>query len=213
MTEQIGDQVSAFIDDELSEDEGAFLVRRMDRDAAARGRAFRYMTIGCALRGELIGPDPAILRRRIQRVLEGGAVPPLARPKRQAAQRFIKPLLGLGVAASVAVVTLGAVRFLNESRTGVSLPAASQPLVAAASRTWSEPPSYIVPQDANILETAGLNVRAVPTSLLLQHGENASGLNRLYMYSSIVAAEPEVALTPGKRETSSASVASPGAQD
>ena len=39
MTEQISDQISAFIDDELSDEESAFLLRRFERDADARNRA------------------------------------------------------------------------------------------------------------------------------------------------------------------------------
>src|SRR5690606_3063953 len=178
----------------------------------ARGRAFRYMTIGCALRGELINPDPAILRRRIQHVLAGGSVPPLARAKQQpAAPRFLKPLLGLGVAASVAIVAVGVVRYLNEAGSAAPRPTTSQPFVAEA--VWNEPPSYTVPQDLYVRDASTVSVRPVPTSLLLQHGENASGLSRLYMYSSIVAAQPEVVLTSGKPESSSASVASPSAED
>ena len=41
MTEQINDQISAFIDDELSPEESALLVRRFERDARARGQATR----------------------------------------------------------------------------------------------------------------------------------------------------------------------------
>src|SRR5690606_37894149 len=156
MTDQIGDQISAFIDDELSEDEGAFLVRRMDCDAAARGRAFRYMTIGCALRGELLEPDPAILRRRIQRVLAGGTVPPLARTKRQAVPRYMRPLLGVGVAASVALVSLGVVRYWNEASSDDLRPTATQATVANVGQ-WNEPPSYTVPQDTNVREAAAVS--------------------------------------------------------
>ena len=49
MTEQISDQISAFIDDELSEQECAFLVRRFEHDTEARGQAVRYTMIGSAL--------------------------------------------------------------------------------------------------------------------------------------------------------------------
>src|SRR6185295_7577058 len=65
MTEQISDQISAFIDDELSDEESAFLLRRFERDTDARSRAARYTMIGAALRDELVGSDPEILRRRI----------------------------------------------------------------------------------------------------------------------------------------------------
>jgi negative regulator of sigma E activity len=212
MTEQIGDQISAFIDDELSEDEGAFLVRRMDCDVGVRGRAFRYMTIGCALRGELLSPDHALLRRRVQNVLAGGTVPPLARPKARSMARFVKPLLGLGVAASVAVVALGAVRFFNDASPALT-PVDTARSLQATNQQWSEPPSYTVPQDPNVRDAAAVNVRAVPTNLLLHHGEYASGLSRIFMYSSSVGAEPEAAPTSAKPERSSASVAPTSAQD
>ena len=74
MTEKIHDQISAFIDDELSEQESAFLVRRLERDTDARHRAMRYMLIGNALRGELpVGHD--VLRHRIQSALSGSLSP------------------------------------------------------------------------------------------------------------------------------------------
>ena len=52
MTEQINDQISAFIDDELPEEESAFLLRRFERDPGARNQALRYTMIGSALRND-----------------------------------------------------------------------------------------------------------------------------------------------------------------
>src|SRR5690606_28907488 len=63
MSEQIHDQVSAFLDDELSAEECAFLVRRIERDPEARDKLVRYSLIGSALREELLPPVPYILRR------------------------------------------------------------------------------------------------------------------------------------------------------
>jgi len=54
MTDQINDQISAFIDNELSADESALLVRRFERDPESRTRAMRYTLIGASLRGELL---------------------------------------------------------------------------------------------------------------------------------------------------------------
>ena len=70
----VHDQISAFLDDELSDEETAFLVRRFERDAEARNQLRRYTAIGCALRGELTTADPDVLRRRITSALHG-AVP------------------------------------------------------------------------------------------------------------------------------------------
>ena len=75
MTEEINDQISAFVDDELSEHECAFLVRRFDHDPNVRGKALRYTMIGSALRSELLQPDPAVLRRRIAGAIDGAPLP------------------------------------------------------------------------------------------------------------------------------------------
>ena len=66
MSEQIRDQISAFTDDELSAEECAFLVRQLERNPASRQRVLRYSIMGAALRGELLNPDPDILRRRVR---------------------------------------------------------------------------------------------------------------------------------------------------
>ena len=79
MTDQINDQISAFIDNELSADESALLVRRFERDGDARSRAMRYTLIGASLRGELLEPHPSVLLQRISSALSGTTAP--AAPK------------------------------------------------------------------------------------------------------------------------------------
>ena len=108
MSDQIQDQISAFIDDELSAEECSFLVRRMERDAKSRDKVLRYSIIGAALRGELPNPDPDVLRERVRAALDGvGSVEqPAETPPRT--KRFFRPAIGLGIAASVAVAAAGA---------------------------------------------------------------------------------------------------------
>lgn len=202
MTEQIGDQVSAFIDDELPEDEGAFLVRRFGRDASARGRAFRYMTIGCALRGELLSPDPAELRRRIANVLAGGPATVAAQPKR-VAPRFMKPLAGVAVAASVAAAALYGVRFVNDA----GIPAGAAAGLQAAQ--WVEPESYVVPPDPNRLAANAIIARPELTTYVWQHSAALSGFSRLSAQSNVVGGAESYVIDaeaiPGKVESASAS--------
>ncbi|NIW23180.1 MAG: hypothetical protein GWN29_00665, partial [Gammaproteobacteria bacterium] len=110
MTESPDTQISAFADGELGRDESEFLVRRLSRDADARCKSVRYATIGAALRGELIGPDPDVLRRRISASLEGVHVPehaPVTAPS--PLRRLLRPAAGVGIAASVAIAALLAV--------------------------------------------------------------------------------------------------------
>ncbi|HEY9182487.1 MAG TPA: sigma-E factor negative regulatory protein, partial [Gammaproteobacteria bacterium] len=114
MTDQINDQISAFIDNELSADESALLVRRFERDPEARARAMRYTLIGAAMRGELLDPHPTVLRHRVAAALDGAA-PSTARTRAGWSQRFTRPLLGLGIAAAVAIVAIGALRVVNDA--------------------------------------------------------------------------------------------------
>jgi negative regulator of sigma E activity len=112
MTESIDLQISAFLDDELSLDECMFLVKRLERDPESRRKTLRYAAIRGAVRGELLDPDPDVLRRRIGAALEGVHLPVRAEPQAAAlGQRLFGPAIGAGIAASVAVVALLALNF------------------------------------------------------------------------------------------------------
>lgn len=154
MTETPDQQISEFLDDELSRDECEFLVRRLSRDPRARRQALRYATIGAAMRGELLGPDPDVLRRRIGAALEGVHLPdrPEAPPLVQRGHhRFTRPALGAAIAASVAIAALVLVSSVgNLGERDDELVAESNP-----SAVPSEPavgseflPSYVVPGSA-----------------------------------------------------------------
>jgi sigma-E factor negative regulatory protein RseA len=193
MTEQINDQISAFIDNELSADESSLLVRRFERDTEARARAMRYTLIGASLRGELLEPHPSILRQRIAAALSGNVAP--SQPRRaRPAERWARPLLGVGIAATVAIVAIGALRNLNEA----SLPAADALPVAAVPLQARDPvaaPSYVVPQATT---DAPAPVAPRLTNYLMHHGEFASGLTRTSVSSNAVggAMEPVVTDAP-----------------
>src|SRR5687767_13827556 len=160
MTEQINDQISAFIDNELSADESALLVRRFERDTEARARAMRYTLIGSALRGELLEPHPSVLRQRVANALSGTA-PTAAKPRERWTERLARPLLGFGIAATVAVVAIGALRSLNEVSVA---PNAGTPLTATELPTRD---SYVVPSDTDE-SRVGAPIRL--TNYLMHHG-------------------------------------------
>jgi sigma-E factor negative regulatory protein RseA len=182
MTEQINDQISAFIDNELSADESALLVRRFERDSEARARAMRYTLIGSALRGELLEPHPSVLRQRVAAALSGIA-PSAAKPRERWTERLARPLLGFGIAATVAVVAIGALRSLNEASIASNVAA---PITASELPTRD---SYVVPTDTDE-SRVGAPIRL--TNYLMHHGEYASGLTRTSVNSNVVGA----ALTP-----------------
>jgi len=178
MSEQIHDQVSAFIDDELSAEECAFLVRRFERDPASRNKLVRYALIGSALRGELLQPEPDMLRRRVHDALNGSpsvlrpaAVSPPPQRKVENA-RWASPAVGLGLAASVAVAALFVVREMNgRDDTGeVTTPVFSTVVPADT----SPGPRVVAPLPQIRL-----------TNYLLHHGEYA-GLSRTSVHSTVI---------------------------
>jgi sigma-E factor negative regulatory protein RseA len=192
MTDQINDQISAFIDNELSADESALLVRRFERDPEARARAMRYTLIGASLRGELLEPHPSVLRQRVAAALSG-TTPSAPRARERWTDRAVRPLLGVGIAATVAVVAIGALRSVNETSVspGGVLPVAATPL---QTREAVVAPSYVVPQDTDQSRTVA-PIRL--TNYLMHHGEFASGLTRTSVNSNVVGApiEPVAAET------------------
>jgi len=192
MTDKINDQISAFIDDELSEQECAFLVRRFEHDDEARGQALRYTMIGSAVRNELLKPDPAVLLRRISSALDGAAAPAvqvaaaaMPRSARWSA-RVVRPLAGLAIAAGVASIAILGLRQINEA------PLSAGPGVAATeAAAVVEPPSYVVPQEVAGGPSVTPTIRL--TNYLVHHGEYASGLSRTSVHSNVVTA-PEILL-------------------
>lgn len=192
MTEEINDQISAFVDDELSEQQCAFLVRRFDHDPAVRNKALRYTVIGSALRNELLQPDPAVLRRRIGVAIDGAPrQAPAVRvtPNRVVgASRWLRPVLGAGIAASVALGAILGLQFLNGARTGVD--AVGNPAQATARASDEPAPSYVVPRD--VREDRVVTPPHRLTNYLVRHGEYASGLSRTSVHSNVVGGAEEV---------------------
>jgi negative regulator of sigma E activity len=203
MTEQISDQISAFIDDELSDEESAFLLRRFERDADARSRAVRYTVIGAALRDELLGPDHAILRRRISVALTGTAPQPQpqVRPAARVPWRYLRPVASFGIAATVAIAAIVGLRALNVARVGA--PSAGAALSAPLQARSVEPaPSYVVPQEVADAPAIAPAVRL--TNYVMHHSEYASRLSRTSVRSNVVGAAellPAVEPAPVKRDT------------
>lgn len=105
MNETLKEQVSAFVDGELPDNESELLVRRLSQDAELRELAARYMTVGRAVRAESILPAQSDLRSRV--AAELGTEQPERLPAEESESgRYLKPLAGVAVAASVAVIAL-----------------------------------------------------------------------------------------------------------
>ena len=133
MNDEIREQLSALADDELSDAERPLLLGRLQRDPALRACLGRYELIGEVMRG---AGDAAALgvAERVRKALDDEL--PLTATARGRAG-WLKPVAGLAVAASVALVAVLAVNTLHkpggEAATALASagPAAGTPAVVA----------------------------------------------------------------------------------
>ncbi len=110
MTDTINGQISAFIDDEIMDEEGELLIRRLCNDEELRRTAARYTLIGDAVRGSL-DEIRADLNGSIMRAIEHEPMPEAAAVASVAPTRDWRRLAGGGaVAAAVAVMAVLAIQ-------------------------------------------------------------------------------------------------------
>jgi sigma-E factor negative regulatory protein RseA len=110
MSEQIREQVSAFLDGELPSSETELLLKRLTRDGELRESFGRYALIGEALRGAGSHIMTRGFTSRVNLAIDGepAQVPGQAHPAR--ASRWWRPLAGVTVAAGVATVAIVALQ-------------------------------------------------------------------------------------------------------
>jgi negative regulator of sigma E activity len=110
MSEQILEQVSAFLDGELAASETELLLKRLTRDARLRESFGRYALFGECLRGGAHARLSQGFAARVNRAIDGEpavAQPQFARGRRAA---WWRPLAGAAVAAGVAAVAVVALQ-------------------------------------------------------------------------------------------------------
>ena len=130
-------QISAFVDGELPDAEADLLLRRMSQDAALRRQAADYLEIGRAMRGEPSVRGVERLQDRINAALDDKPLEDVELPPETKSGPPIRPLVGIAVAASVALVALFGLQLSPGVDSTKALPESS---IAA------EDPGYTVPQ-------------------------------------------------------------------
>lgn len=115
-TDEIREQLSALVDEELSDIEQPLLLGRLERDPELRDCLARYELIGAVLRGE--GKASTLgVAGRVQAALHDDAPLRGTGIAVRRTMRWWKPVAGLAVAASVALVALLSVTTLRETST------------------------------------------------------------------------------------------------
>lgn len=104
MTKPYHEQLSALVDDELDSSELQLLLRQAQRDDGLAERVGRYAVIRDALHRNLPEQVDSSLGRRISAALE--QEPAHDGPAPETSRRWVRPVAGFAVAASVALVAI-----------------------------------------------------------------------------------------------------------
>ncbi len=146
MSEQIREQVSAFLDGELPGTETELLLKRLTRDAELRASFGRYVLIGESMRGGAHARASRSFATRVNRAIDGAPAAADTSPARTRSPRWWRPFAGAAVAAGVATVAVVALqqRTITPRVPGV-VPVTARNLAAARP---TEAISYTVPAAA-----------------------------------------------------------------
>jgi len=128
MNDAIREQLSAFVDGELPENEAELLLRRMSQDDELRQDVAEYLAIGRLMRSEpgLAGADR--LHERIAAAIDEKPADVGDNAGAMRASRAIRPLAGVAIAATVALVAI----FTLQQTTGIDELADKTPVPVAS---------------------------------------------------------------------------------
>jgi sigma-E factor negative regulatory protein RseA len=222
MSEQIREQVSAFLDGELPSSETELLLKRLTRDGELRESFGRYALIGEAMRGSGSQILTQSFASRVNLAIDGE--PPAAPIAVSAVRerRWWRPLAGVSVAAGVAAVAIVALQqraispgsAASTPNTATNLPA---PAAATVAKNQSavqggggprEALSYTVPPNSDqtmVIAPARL------TNYVFAHSKYSSGLGQRGLLTDLLIEddqpEPQPAVRPQQPQTPEARIA------
>jgi sigma-E factor negative regulatory protein RseA len=187
MSEQIREQVSAFLDGELPISETELFLKRLTRDGELRESFARFALIGEALRGE----GSAVLSKgfasRVNHAIDGEPAAAPAPAQSAPERRWWLPIAGVSVAASVATVAIVALQQRAISP-GVRATAPVAAQNAAQIPARREALSYTVPASSG---EARAIVPARLTNYVFAHSKYSSGLGQRGLLADMLIEEDE----------------------
>jgi sigma-E factor negative regulatory protein RseA len=195
MTESVNEQLSACLDGELPAAELDLLLKRLERNPELRDSLSRYTVIGEALRHT----RPAVASRSFaDKVMAAVDQEPAAAQRRAprlspVLMRRLRPVAGVGIAATVAALAIFSVQ---QSGVETGTIAATEPAVAPSAlvaQSDQDAASYIVPTSAT--QTAFVPATRL-TNYVVAHSEYSSPLARRSVLTGVLAeddGDPDVA--------------------
>jgi sigma-E factor negative regulatory protein RseA len=186
MSDRVGEQVSALLDEELSPQEAATVLNRLSEREDLRLQWGRYHLIGDVMRGEMTQTDGFRMRQQIsERLAAEPAI--IAAPKRKvragSTRRWIQIGAGAGLAASVAVLTI----VMSPEVSQLSSPDAPQ-VATITAPTPSAPVIYVQQPGIRWKNLSEPTVESQLNDYLIDHSEYASpaGIGGVIPYATFV---------------------------
>ena len=139
MKDSLNEQISALVDDELDATEQALLLRQLSRDEALRRQFARYQLVSDALKDSLPDRVDPEFHVRVQTALQDEA-PLHATAATRQLMRLYKPVAGLAIAASIAVVAVLSLQSVRQTSPDTTPVVASAPAPADYIRAEGQPP-------------------------------------------------------------------------
>jgi len=211
MNEELDSQLSAMFDNELPSAECELLARRLSRDPDLKARWGRYAVMGAVIRAERGVALEGIVAGRVSAALasEPALSVDAARQGGRALQyRWWQPIAGVGLAASVAAVSIlwlrsQAVPGGSQVVVAPALVARTAALAAPAARALQNalapaPDSFVVPPASQ------RSMMVVPATELadyvVAHSAFSWPVSRGNLLSALMVSEPGTSSTPARSE-------------
>jgi sigma-E factor negative regulatory protein RseA len=203
MTDALNEQLSACLDGELPAAELDLLLKRLERNPELREALGRYTAIGEALRQA----RPAIASRSfVDKVMAAIDEEPAVarRPVRLSPRllRTLRPMAGIGVAATVAALAIFSVQRAGVTPGPIAANESTAPTTIVAQND-DQAASYIVP--TNTTQSAFVPATRL-TNYVVAHSEYSSPLARRSVLTGVLAeddGDPDVATADSEEQPQS----------
>jgi sigma-E factor negative regulatory protein RseA len=198
MSEQIREQVSAFLDGELPDSETELLLKRLTRDGELRESFGRYSLIGEALRGATSDRVTKGFAAGVNLAIDGEPVHVAVHAREIHATNWWRPLAGVGIAAGVATVAIVALqqRAITPNLTAAA-PVTAQNVAAPGTPAVHEALSYTVPATSTDSQVRLAHARL--TNYVFAHSQYSSGLGQRGVLADMLIEDDEPAAAAGER--------------
>ena len=214
MTDAVNEQLSACLDGEIPAAELDLLLKRLERNPELREALGRYTVIGEALRNT----RPAVASRsfadKVMAAVEQEPAQKVATTRRGISPilaRSLRPVAGIGIAATVAALAIFSVQRAGVEAPGPGPIAANEPAAATAvvAQSSDDAASYIVPTSTS--QSAFVPATRL-TNYVVAHSEYSSPLARRSVLTGVLAeddGDPDVATDDAQEPQSPPSVSPP----